>query len=64
MVKLYCKAPMEETTLYNSAYRTGIWLSKSLSGRESGHQILLPDMIYLTGKIYDYYDYAWVGVSP
>ena len=46
------------------AYRTGIWLSKSLTRRESGHQIFLPDMIYLTRKIYDYYDYAWVGVSP
>ena len=43
------------------AYRTGIWLSKSLTRPESGHQIFLPDMIYLTRKIYDYFDYAWGG---
>ena len=29
---------------------------KSLTKRESGHQIFLPDMIFLTGKIYDYFN--------
>ena len=47
-------------------YRTGIWLSKSLTEQVYGHQIFLPDMIFHTRKIYDYFDYSWggVGVSP
>ena len=34
---------------------------KSLTGRESGHQIFLPDTIFLTGKIYDYFVMHRVG---
>ena len=34
------------------AYRTWIWLSKPLTGRESGHQIFLPDMLFFV-KIFD-----------
>ena len=47
-------------------YQTGIWLSKSLTGRESGHQMFLPDMIYLTGKIYDLimHGLGWSGGEP
>ena len=42
----------------------GIWLSKSFTGRESGHQMFLPDVIFLFHKIYDYFDFAWgVGVQ-
>ena len=44
-------------------YQTEIWLSKSITRQKSGHQIFLPDMIYLTGKMYDYFDYALVGVG-
>ena len=45
-------------------HRTRFWLSKSLNRRESGRQIFLPDRIFLIGKIYDHFDYAWGGVSP
>ena len=57
------KALPDRNLALKITYRMGIWLSKSLTGRESGHQIFLPDMIYLSGKIYDYFDYAWVGVE-
>ena len=55
------------------AYRTIKWLSKGmnkqefaikkLTEQESGHQIFLPDMFFVSGKIFDYFDYAGGGVG-
>ena len=44
-----------EIPLSKLLYQMWIWLSKSLTKRESGHQIFLPDIICLSGKIYDFF---------
>ena len=44
------KALPEGILALKNTYRTWIWLSKSHTGQESGPQIFLLDMIFLSGK--------------
>ena len=55
------KALLNGNLALNITYWTWIWLSKSLAGQESCHQIFLLKMAFLTVKFYDYFDYAWGG---
>ena len=55
--KMTIKQALPDTNLaLKFTYRTRIWLSKSLTEQESGHQIFFSSMIFLTGKIYDYFN--------